>query len=314
MKKKLAYFLIGTMAIMTVACGKEETNTVGIQAEPIEETTSVEETSDEAAEEQVVGMVNPWVESDAAGVLSATGFPIAAPDGASNVVYSYMKDAQLAQVSYDLNGVSWTYRIQSANELTDISGMYYEWSYESEGQVSGRPAMYYSYSDATEDSEFIDSMNSVQLVNWYDVVPGVTYSLSAQGTDLNGMDIQVYAENIFEPLQGEVDGDADVASEAAGAQDMVGLHVRSEDESELDIQEGTDGNLAIHISIIRLCDLENGVGTYDGENISFTVDDPNGNEMKGIIYQDPSEGLCIKFTDSTWDYLPTGEVLTGFDR
>lgn len=215
MKKKLAILLIGTMAIMAVACGKEDTNTVGIQVEPIEETTSVDETEDvkeadseENTEEQIVGMTNPWVESDADGVLSATGFPIAAPEGASNVVYSYMKDAQLAQVSYDLNGTSWTYRIQSANELTDISGMYYEWSYESEGQVSGRPAMYYSYSDATEDSEFIDSMNSVQLVNWYDVVPGVTYSLSAQGTDLNGMDIQVYAENIFEPLQGEVDGDA----------------------------------------------------------------------------------------------------------
>lgn len=55
------------------------------------------------------------------------------------------------------------------------------------------------YSEAKEDSEYIDDLYCVHVVNWYDA--GLSYSLSACGYDLNGMDIQVYAEQIYEASQ-----------------------------------------------------------------------------------------------------------------
>ena len=151
----------------------------------------------------IASMANPWTESDENGVLSATGFDLIAPEGATDVHYSYMQETRMAQLTYSLDSASWVYRVQEANSLEDISGMNYEWKYTDNGTVSGREAVYMAWSDAPENAEYIDSTQSVQVVNWYDVVPGVTYSLSASGTDLNGMDIQVFAEQLFVPLQGE---------------------------------------------------------------------------------------------------------------
>ena len=151
-----------------------------------------------------VAVWNPWTETDEKGVLEATGFSIKAPEDATDVYYSFCEDENMAQVIYLKDGADWTYRIKATSEAEDISGMYYEWVFTDEGMVSGKKAVYMGYSDATEDSEYIDDVNYVQVVNWYDDVAGVSYSLSACGNDLNGMDIQVYAEQIYEPLQGEV--------------------------------------------------------------------------------------------------------------
>ncbi len=222
---------LGMLAVMglaamsvTVACGKteprgttgpdnsaeaiENVSTVTLETTVAVETTGATESA--KAEETtagVVGLGNPWVEADEETVNATAGLSIHAPEGATDVVYSYAKinDREyIAQVTYQLDGVDWVYRIQPALELTDISGMYYTWNVEEDGTVKNRPAKFMAYSDAKEGATTIDDVFYVQVVNWYDVVPGVTYSLSASGKNVNGMDISVYAESIFQPLQGNV--------------------------------------------------------------------------------------------------------------
>lgn len=198
MKKKLV-LVLAAMTISTAAagCAKHEK----IATPVVEETTAATEESTEAADE-TANMANPWVTTDKEGLLAATGFDMEAPEGATDVIYSYMEGDMLAQMDYMLDGMIFVYRMQFADEFTDISGMEYTWDGEEDGTVSDRQAKYYVYTGSeTEDG--------IQMVNWYDAVPGVMYSLSAMGSDLDGMDIQAYAENIFVPLQGEVDGDVD---------------------------------------------------------------------------------------------------------
>lgn len=198
--KKSSLLITLLLSCLLYGCGTT-TNHSDVVSEKVE----VTDTNEESSETTMVG--NPWTDSDEAGVLEATGFDMVAPQGATDVLYSYMEETKLAQMTYTQDGASWVYRMQATNALEDISGMNYEWGFNETGTVSGRDAVYMGYSDAPEDSEYIDGAESVQVVNWYDVVPGVCYSLSASGTDLNGMDIQVYAEELFKPLQSEVDGD-----------------------------------------------------------------------------------------------------------
>jgi hypothetical protein len=52
-----------------------------------------------------------------------------------------------------------------------------------------------SYISETEDD--------VMAVLWFDAAPGLMYSLSAVGADLNGLDPLAVAEQIFVPMQGD---------------------------------------------------------------------------------------------------------------
>ncbi len=274
--------------------------------------TKAEETEVESEEDALTGDVqiaNPWTESDKAGVLEATGFEMDAPDGAEDVVYSYMAESGLAQMAYILNGEEWNYRMQPADELTDISGCYYEWTSVDDGTVSGRPAKYYyCVSEDLNDTETKD----VEVVNWYDVVPGVTYSLSVSGGDLNGLDIQVVAENIFKPLQGEATDDPEGDRVEELTNYFIGEFTSSYDGSTLSIAQNDDGTFAVNVDIFRLCSLEDGIGTFEDHKMSFTANDPNGNKLSGMIYRDNDNSLVVKITDSTWDYLPNGETFEGF--
>lgn len=255
-----------------------------------------------------MGLTNPWTESDKQGVAEATGFELTAPEGASEVAYSYMQEGGMAQLRFVMDETKWTYRAQMTNELTDISGMAYEWTGEEEGSVANRNAVYFVYcapEDGTEDD--------VQVVNWYDAVVGATYSLSAVSSDLDGMDIQAVAEMLFVPLQEDAtdDPEQDRARELA---DFVGEHKRSDDGSTLVLTDNEDGTFTVEISIIRLCNLENGVGTFEDHKMNFVIDDPNGNKMSGVIYRDSDNSLTIKITNSTWTYLQNDDVLEGFGK
>lgn len=141
---------------------------------------------------------NPWVSTDKDGILSATGLNINTPADATNAQYSYLKTSNVAQVTFSYAGHDdWTFRMQKTDKLEDISGLYYEWGYQESVMVSGKEAMSYAYAEGADDSGMIDDMFGVQLINWYDDSTGTTYSLSVLGNDLNGMDIQAIAENVF---------------------------------------------------------------------------------------------------------------------
>ena len=43
----------------------------------------------------------------------------------------------------------------------------------------------------------------VELCLWYDIVPGLMYSLSVYSTDLDGLDLTAVAEQVYVPVQGD---------------------------------------------------------------------------------------------------------------
>lgn len=178
-----------TAAAATTAAATEAA-TGGTQAEKESET--------EKTEEQ---MANPWVESDKDGVLAATGIELNVPEDATEVLYTYLSDENLAQVSYSTPGNKWVYRGRMADAFEDISGMFCEWDTKEEVDVAGRPAILY---------DFYSDQENVWMINWYDGVPGIMYSLSVTAAnidDLDGLDMQGAAEAVFVPMQDEVDGD-----------------------------------------------------------------------------------------------------------
>ena len=313
MKKKLILTLTAaavSMAMITGCGSSSETATTEASQTESEAAESTEAEGTES-EEDVIGMANPWIESDEQGVLEATGFDMKAPEGATDVAYSYIPDNKLAQMQYVLDDINWTYRMEPSDELMDISGMYYGWTEDDgdKGTVSGREAVYYGYL-APEDSD----EESAQLVNWYDAVTGVTYSLSAVAKDLNGMDIQAYAEKLYVPLQGEAtdDPEGDRANELK--EYFIGEHESSYDGSKLTISDNGDDTFTINIDIFRLCSLENAVGTFENHKMNFEAEDPNGNKMTGMIYRDSDNSLTVRITDSSWDLLPTDETIEGFGK
>ena len=313
MKKKLILTLTAaavSMAMITGCGSSSETSATEASQTESEAAESTEAESTES-EEDVIGMANPWIESDEQGVLEATGFDMKAPEGATDVAYSYIPDNKLAQMQYVLDDINWTYRMEPSDELMDISGMYYGWTEDDgdKGTVSGREAVYYGYL-APEDSD----EESAQLVNWYDAVTGVTYSLSAVAKDLDGMDIQAYAEKLYVPLQGEAtdDPEGDRANELK--EYFIGEHESSYDGSKLTISDNGDDTFTVNIDIFRLCSLENAVGTFENHKMNFEAEDPNGNKMTGMIYRDSDNSLTVRITDSSWDLLPTDETIEGFGK
>lgn len=304
MKNKfvIAMFVLSMSAAM-VGCGSssEQGSTTEATTETTTDTTDTTDTEDT----EDTQIANPWTETDATGILDATGFLMTPPSGAADVTYSYLEEDGLAQMSYTLDDASWNYRMQAAEKLSDISGMNYSWDLEEEGEVSWMAANYYAY---------VGDEETVYLVCWYDALTGIDYSLSATGTDLEGMDIQAYAESIYTSMQGEATDDPTGDAENELKEYFLGEHTRSEDGSSLTIEDNGDGTYAVAFSITRLASLEDGVGTFAEHKMTFEIQDPSENTMKGMIYRDSDNSLVIRITDSTWDYLPNGEELSGFGK
>lgn len=316
MKKRLVLSLltITLSAAWMTGCGSTsastaETSSAEASTESAETGKSEDAAQGESADqEETTEIANPWTEADAEGVAEATGFSMIPPDGAENVVYSYMEEGKLAQMSYDLDDAVWVYRMQMADALTDISGIYMDWTGD-EGTVSGLEAMYYGKCDLNDQT-----VDDVQLVNWYDAVSGVTYSLSATGPSLDGMDIQVYAENLYVPLQGDATDDPEADREKELKDYFLGKRERSYDGSTLTITDNADGTFRVDLDLFRLCSLENGTGTFAEHKMTFTAMDPSGNDISAVIYRDSDNSLVVRITDSTWDYLPNDDVIDGFGK
>lgn len=314
-KKNILIIMAAALSLsMMTGCGSTSGSTQETSSEAAAEAEAETDAAEEsAAEEDIdsseeVGVANPWTESDKEGVVEATGIEIEAPENATEVVYSYMEETGLAQVQYKLDDADWVYRAQMTDEFTDISGMYYDWESEDDCEISGRKAVYYGFGGLDEPDK-----ENVQMVNWYDVVPGIMYSLSVSGRDLNGMDLSVYAENLFVPMQGEATDDPAGDRENELKDYFLGEHKKSYDDSVLTISDNSDGTFAVNISITRLCNLD-GTGSFDDHKMYFEAEDPNGEKLSGVIYRDSDNSLSIKITDSTWDYLPKDEVIDGFGK
>ncbi|MDO4488908.1 MAG: hypothetical protein Q4B67_07485 [Eubacteriales bacterium] len=144
----------------------------------------------------VIGMANPMVETDANGLMETLGLSFNVPEGAEDVSYFILND-KIAEVQFRIpeQEMHVTARTMSANEFEDISGMYYNWTDESDGKVF--------YNDA-KIKHYHDDKKDIQVCLWYDVAPGLMYSVVAEQPDADGFDIQGLAESLCPSVQGNV--------------------------------------------------------------------------------------------------------------
>ncbi len=145
-------------------------------------------------EEPMTGVPNPIHEVDAKGLLDATGLALTAPEGATDVSYSYIEltnESPIAQMHFTLDGTEAYLRVQATGELEpiDISGLYYDWTEENEvtvGSCGGRAC----------------TNGEAGYITWLDVVPGLAYNLGmTEGTSIDRL--QELAELVYVPVQGD---------------------------------------------------------------------------------------------------------------
>ena len=147
------------------------------------------------AEEHLSGFPNPLHESDRQGVLEATGFALDAPENAQDVEYFYLDtDPLTAELRFTLDGHKFAYRASGENAFKDISGMYYTWENTTEAALSYLRAEL-SWNEGKEG-----------IMLWYDLVPGVMYSLSVD-SGADPMLLCSTADDIFVPVQGDAYGE-----------------------------------------------------------------------------------------------------------
>lgn len=143
--------------------------------------------------EDNTGLPNPLKETDAEGIMQTLGLGFGVPEGAGEVSYYIIND-ETAEMRFTVDTARFTARIKPSAEFEDISGMYYDWTATDDTRkVQHCNAQNMSYLSETEDD--------VMVTLWYDTAPGLMYSLSAVDNDLNGLDLQVLANQIFIPVQ-----------------------------------------------------------------------------------------------------------------
>ena len=152
-----------------------------------------------AKADTLVGMANPWTETDADGLMQTLGMQFNVPEGAEDVIYRMMESEKIAEMQFTLNDMPFTARIKPAGlEIEDISGMFYDWEYEESAKGEFTRRWFQEKLMKAHDGE-----DTVEVLLWFDIVPGLTYSLSTKAPDLDGFDIIAIAEAVWHQAQGE---------------------------------------------------------------------------------------------------------------
>ena len=177
-------------------CGGEEGSRPGLFPQRFAGAAGAAEDGEQPA--GLVGMANPWEDMTAEQLQEASGLTFFVPEGAENVIYRYLRSEGLIEMQFTLDGNEYCARMVRAQlqngELMDISGMYFAWENEEEVTVG--------HCKGTIGQAQTGSEEYVELCLWYDVVPGLMYSLSVYTTDLDGLDLTAVAQQVFIPAQG----------------------------------------------------------------------------------------------------------------
>lgn len=192
MRKQLITLFAITACILC-ACGNKEANSTTEAA-----ADAVTEATNETTSETQAAIANPWTESSKEAMPETLGYGIDAPEGSTNVSYQVNKESGMGQVKFTYGDPSqdYTYRIKSASEFEDISGLNYTWEYEDKITIG--------WCEGTI-KQAKDGDKTVQVCLWYDVAPGIMYSLSTSAADLDGFDLTAIAGLVYYPMQGEVE-------------------------------------------------------------------------------------------------------------
>lgn len=143
-----------------------------------------------AEEPEPIGMPNPWqYEVAPEEIQKMVNESFTVPEDAENVVYGIMESEKLAEVQFDMDGVSYCARMEPADKFTDISGIYATWDSEESEQINGINA---TYRRSITEEEWYDN------ILFYDSDKQMMYSISADAPDLDGFDLLPVAETVFE--------------------------------------------------------------------------------------------------------------------
>ena len=206
MKKRLLVFLcaLTVVAGSVAGCGNADEQAQTTETEQAVEQNSVTEAAvAEETAETTVGMENPWVDitEDEANANCFRLFK--APDGAKDVIWSMCDElgdvekgiGPMIQLSFTLDDVQFTARAQQgAAEDTDIAGNYVEWT------VGPEEATLANWAEGNMPAKTYRSINEsgyLDMITWYDIEMGISYSLSAAAADLDGFDSQAVAEQMY---------------------------------------------------------------------------------------------------------------------
>ena len=175
MKKMTIYLLIMMIAVLIFCCAFDKT-----------------EKSDKP---EFVGIPNPWVETDAEGLMQTLGLEFNIPEEAEDVIFRMNESEQIAEMRFVLNKLPFIARIKpSGLEMEDISGLNYKWEFEKESND-------HWFREKLKRAK--DGEKTVEAFLWFDIVPGLTYSISTEGTDLDGFDITAVAQMVWDQAQGD---------------------------------------------------------------------------------------------------------------
>ena len=172
----LVLLIVVTAVSLFAGCGKSDKSVSNATSE----------------DNNMVGLANPWREINPEDMSKEIGFTLVVPEGATDVVCSIMDSEGLGQLSFKLDNQEYTARIKSVSSFEDISGMYYDWTNEEDIKINWCEGKEYRYIGENEQAA---------LCMWCDIVPGVMYSVSATGSDLNGLDLTVIANMVYTPMQ-----------------------------------------------------------------------------------------------------------------
>ena len=219
MKKKLIAMLIASAMACTMlsGCGstqqapdKEQEQTASTQqtpaaeeAEASEQAQAPEGEAKESDEETAVGIANPWVTITEEEANKNCIRLFKAPEGATNQEWSMCEElgdpdkgvGPLIQLSFTLDDLNYTARAQQgASPDADIAGNYVEWTV---GPEEATLANWGEGNMAGETYRRLDDSGYLDMITWYDVEIGISYSLTVGAEDLDGFDIQGVAEQMY---------------------------------------------------------------------------------------------------------------------
>ena len=204
-KRLLTGIVISALALQLVACGSAGTETSPMQTQETADETAQETKTEEENAPIGAQLANPWrdiTEEQAYGMIPNC---FSAPEGATNIRWSVMGETEedtlpgpLVQLDFDLDDMSFTERAQvTGDDYMDISGMYYDWTVSDDVTLAnwGGDAMQGKAYRYLGENEMAD------LITWYDVEIGISYSISTVAPDLDGFDLQAVAEQTYDPAK-----------------------------------------------------------------------------------------------------------------
>ena len=155
--------------------------------------------SEEVPSDENTEIANPWTELTEEELLEVSGLTFNVPEDAKDVVCRWLEEDSLAEIQFFLDEDEYCARIKpdalEEGQLDNISDIYFEWENEEEVTIGGCPGTIGQAQTGSEDY--------VELCLWYDIVPGLMYSLSVYTTEPDGLDLIAVAEMIYSPVQGD---------------------------------------------------------------------------------------------------------------